>query len=299
MAGRRIEFTTSRTAEWTCVSRAASSLEGDSYYYSADHIALLIVPTFLQGVLRIPWFRRFYSRVLAPKGIYEYTIARTKYIDAVFQEALGQGVEQILIFGAGFDTRAVRLKTETDAVQVFELDVPLTQQGKLEQYAKRGVTIPPNITFIAIDFDKEALPDKLLAAGFRKGVRSLFILEGLLMYLQPQSVDETFKVMTMFAGAGSFVVFDYVHAAVLQQAGNYYGQEEIVKSVAKAGEHWLFGLDKDTLDKFLNKYGLRVVEHQDALDLERQYFTTPAGETVGRVNGTHCLVKAIKAAPQG
>ncbi len=299
MSGKRIEFTTSRTAQWTCVSRAASSLEGDSYYHSADHIALLLVPTFLQVVLRIPWFRKFYSQVLAPKGIYEYTIARTKYIDAVFQEALGQGVEQILIFGAGFDTRAVRLKTEPDAVQVFELDVPLTQQSKLKQYAKRGVIIPPNVTFIAIDFDKEALPDKLLAAGFRKGVRSLFILEGLLMYLQPQSVDETFKVMTAFAGAGSLVVFDYVHAAVLQQAGNYYGQEEIVKSVAKAGEQWHFGLEKDTLANFLNNYGLRVVEHQDAQELERRYFTTPAGETVGRVNGAHCLVKAIKATPQG
>lgn len=298
MSDRRIEVTISRTAEWTCVSRAASSLESDSYYRSADHIALLLVPAFLQRLLRITWFRRFYSRVLAPKGGYEYIIARTKYIDAVFQEALGQGVEQILIFGAGFDTRAVRLKTETGVTRVFELDVPLTQQSKLEQYAKRGVPIPPNVTFIAIDFDKEVLADKLLAAGFREGMPSLFILEGLLMYLQPQSVEETFKVIAAFAGEGSLVVFDYVHTAVLQQAGNYYGQEEIVKSVTKAGEYWHFGLEKDTLAEFLNKYGFSVTEHQDAQDLERRYFTTPVGETVGRINGTHCLVKATKSTLQ-
>lgn len=294
MSHRRIEHTTSRTAEWTCVSRAASSLESDPHYRSADQVALLLVPGFLRGMLRISWFRRFYSRVLAPKGIYEYTIARTKYIDAVYQEALDQKVEQILIFGAGFDTRAVRLETEPEAVQVFELDAPHTQQGKLEQYARRKINIPPNINFIAIDFDQETLSDKLLAAGFSKGVKSLFILEGLLMYLQPRSVDETFKVMTMFSGAGSLVVFDYVHAAVLQQTVDTYGQKEIVSSVAKAGEHWHFGLEEETLAKFLNPYGFRVVEHQDAQDLEQRYFTTPGGETVGRVNGTHCLVKAIK-----
>ena len=115
MSGSRIETTTSRTAEWTCVSRAASSLESDNHYRSDDHIALLLVPTFLKLLLKltthIPLIRRFYSQVLAPKGIYEYTIARTKYIDAVFKETLADGFDQILIFGAGFDTRALRFQT--------------------------------------------------------------------------------------------------------------------------------------------------------------------------------------------
>jgi methyltransferase (TIGR00027 family) len=260
---------------------------------------LLLVPTFLRFLLHIPVVRRFYSQVLAPRGIYEYAIARTKHIDAVFGEALAQGFAQILIFGAGFDTRALRFQAEAGETRIFELDVPITQQAKLDQYARRGLSIPANVEFISIDFDRESLPEKLEEAGFGRGGRSLFVLEGLLMYLQPRSVDETFKVIPGFAGEGSEVVFDYVRASVLQQAGSYYGEREIVKTVAKAGERWHFGIEEGELEGFLKKYGLRVSEHQDAQDLERRYFTDASGEIVGQVNGTHCLVRAVRsAAPQ-
>jgi methyltransferase (TIGR00027 family) len=257
-------------------------------------MALLLVPTFLKLLLHVPLVRRFYSRVLAPKGIYEYTIARTKTIDAAFKEALAEGVEQILIFGAGFDTRALRFQAQAGDTRIFELDVPITQQAKRDQLANRGLSIPANLEFIAIDFDRESLPDKLDAAGFRRGRRSLFVLEGLVMYLQPASVDATFKVIADFAGPDSEVVFDYVRASVLRQAGATYGEEEIATTVAQAGEGWQFGLEEGELPGFLDTYEFRVREHWDAHDLERRYFTTASGALVGRVNGTHCLVRAVK-----
>lgn len=257
-------------------------------------MALLLVPTFMRLLLHIRLVRRFYRQVLAPKGIYEYTIARTKYVDAVFQASLAEGFDQVLIFGAGFDTRALRFQTESGNTRIFELDAPITQEAKLAQYANRGLSIPANVTFISIDFDRESLPDKLEEAGFGKGARSLFVLEGLLMYLQPESVDETFKVIEEFAGEGSEVVFDYVLASVLRQAGSSYGEREIVNSVVKAGERWYFGIEEGELEGFLKKYGFSVTEHQDAHDLERQHFTERSGEIVGRVNGTHCLVRAVK-----
>jgi uncharacterized protein YndB with AHSA1/START domain len=119
-------------------------------------------------------------------------------------------------------------------------------------------------------------------------------LEGLLMYLQPESVDGTFKVIEEFAGEGSEIVFDFVRASVLRQAGSCYGEREIVNSVTKAGERWYFGIEEGELEGFLEKYGLRVAEHQDAHDLEQRYFTDRSGEIVGHVNGTHCLVRAVK-----
>ena len=297
VSGRRIETTTSRTAEWTCLSRAASSLESDSHYHSDDHLALLLVPIFLKLLLHIPLARKFCCRVFPPKGIYEYTIARTKYIDAVFQQVLADGCDQILIFGAGFDTRALRFRTEAANTKVFELDAPVTQKAKLGQYARRGLSIPANLEFISIDFDRASLSDKLEEAGFRKGRRSLFVLEGVLMYLQPESVDRTFKVIEAFAGEGSVIVFDYVRASVLRLAGSFYGEREIVKSVAKAGERWYFGIEEGELAQFLGHYGLIVGEHRDAQDLEQMYFTAAGGENVGRINGVHCLVKAVK--PKG
>ena len=71
----------------TCVSRAASALEKNPFYRSGDDLTPLLVPAALKHLLRLTLFRRFFTRVMAPRGIYEYVIARTRYIDAAFLDA--------------------------------------------------------------------------------------------------------------------------------------------------------------------------------------------------------------------
>ena len=67
-----------------------------------------------------------------------------------------------------------------------------------------------------------------------------------------------------------------------------------MESVAKAGEQWQFGIEDGELEGFLATYGFRVSEHHDAEDLERMFFSEAPGEIAGRINGTHCLVRAVK-----
>ena len=294
MSNKRIETTTSRTAEWTCLSRAVSSLEEDDCYRSDDTIALQLLPARIKLIFGNPLVRKYVYRLIPAKGMYEYVIARTKYIDAVFKEALAGRFDQILIFGAGFDTRALRFREISGTTKIFELDAPVTQEAKISQYRKRGLSIPPNLTFIPIDFDKESLSAKLEEAGFEKNKRSLFVLEGLLMYLQPESVDETFRIIRGFAGAGSQAVFDHVFSSVLRHEGVYEDERKIVDQVSKAGEGWQFGIEKGRIEQFLSKYDLRLCEQRDAHNLEQMYFTDPTGKIVGHVNGTHCLVRAEK-----
>ena len=294
MSNKRIETGTSRTAEWTCLSRAVSSLEEDDCYRSDDTIALQLLPARIKLIFGNPLVRKYVYRLIPAKGMYEYVIARTKYIDAVFKEALAGRFDQILIFGAGFDTRALRFREISGTTKIFELDAPVTQEAKISQYRKRGLSIPPNLTFIPIDFDKESLSAKLEEAGFEKNKRSLFVLEGLLMYLQPESVDETFRIIRGFAGAGSQAVFDHVFSSVLRHEGVYEDERKIVDQVSKAGEGWQFGIEKGRIEQFLSKYDLRLCEQRDAHNLEQMYFTDPTGKIVGHVNGTHCLVRAEK-----
>ena len=291
---RRIETTTSRTASMTCLSRASSAFEADSHYKSDDYIAPLLLPGLIKPLLHISLARKIFSRMVAPKGIYEYVIARTKYIDAVFAKALAEQFDQILIFGAGFDTRALRLQGKTQNTQIFELDVPVTQQAKIGQYQKQHLVVPSNVTFVAIDFDKESLPLKLDEAGFRMQQRSLFVLEGLLMYLQPESVHATFQTIREYAGTGSWVVFDYVHASVLRNEGVHYGESEIVKTVSSADEQWHFGIERGEIEQFLTAYDLKLINHKDAKGLEKAYFSNTDGRVIGSVNSTHCLVTAEK-----
>jgi methyltransferase (TIGR00027 family) len=294
MAEKRIETTTSRTAEWTCLSRAISSVEKDPHYKCDDDLALRLLPDHFRALLRIPRVGRLFIHAAAAKGMYEYVIARTKYIDSVFKEALTNGFDQILIFGAGFDTRALRFQNIAGGTKIFELDVPITQEAKLRQYQKRGLSVPPGVTFIPIDFDKESLPIKLQETGFKKGTRTLFVLEGLFMYLQPDSVHETLQTIQDFAGAGSEVVFDYVHASVLRGEGRYEDERKIVESVAKAGEKWQFGIEEGQLEPLLANYGFRLFDEANATKLEQVYFTDTNRRVVGNVNRTHCLVRATK-----
>jgi methyltransferase (TIGR00027 family) len=294
MDTRRIESRTSRTAEMTCLSRAASYLDSEPHYHSQDHLAVRLLPGIFNAFFHIPPFRRFFVRRLAPNGIYEYVIARTKYIDAAFAQALNRGFEQILIFGAGFDTRALRLGPGGGTTRVFELDAAPTQQAKIQQYHRRGLNIPSNLVFIAIDFDKEALPDKLDAAGFLNGCKSLFILEGVLMYLAPESVRATLRTIQTYAGDGSLLVFDYVRASVLRGERTLYGEAEITQTVSKVGESWRFGLDPDETASFVADYGFQVCDQKDAQALETAYFQDADGHRVGRVNATHCILTAEK-----
>jgi len=294
MLKKRIETTTSRTAEWTCLSRAISSLDKNRYYRSNDRLALSLLPGFIRLLIRILFTGRLFIRFFAAKGIYEYVIARTKYIDAVFRQALSDQVSQILLFGAGFDTRALRFQEEVRQTRIFELDAPATQEAKIGQYQKRRLSIPPNVMFVPIDFDRESLPLKLDQAGFKRDERSLFILEGVLMYLQPQSVAQTLQTIQDMASTGSEVVFDYIYASVLRHKNIYYGEKGTSESMAKAGEQWHFGIEKGEIVPFLSGYGFELHDHRDARELEDMYFKDRSGRTVGRVNGTHCLARAVR-----
>jgi O-methyltransferase involved in polyketide biosynthesis len=68
----------------------------------------------------------------------------------------------------------------------------------------------------------------------------------------------------------------------------------MVKTVSAAGEQWHFGIEKGQIEQFLARYAMQLIDHKDTQDLEKAYFSDPSGKTIGRVNGTHCLVTAEK-----
>ena len=290
MAESTLERKGSSTAGYTCFSRACATREADERFHGPDDMAEIFLPLFATVILNVPFLRRTFIHKIAPSGIYEYVIARTKYIDAAFQGALTEGCEQVLLFGAGFDTRALRFEAQAPGARIFELDAPPTQRAKRQQYQKRGLAVPTNLVFVPIDFEKESLPDRLDAAGFEKGRQSLFVLEGVLMYLEPESVWATFETIAAYAGPRSRLIFDYVRASVLRQEETLYGEEGAVETVSQAGARWRFGIDPAEVGPFLERYGFEVSDHKYAPALEREYFTEDDGRVVGRINGTHCLV---------
>jgi methyltransferase (TIGR00027 family) len=293
--GARIETKSSRTADFACLLRAASYVDKRECYLGPDDIAYMLVPPFLKLIARSRWLFKVFSRPFFPSGMYEYVIARTRYFDAVFREALEHGFDQIVIFGAGFDSRALRFSKLNKGTKVFELDAPTTQQEKLTALKTKKLEIPENLIFAPIDFNKEKVADKMAQAGFVAGRKSLFLLEAVTMYLPQESVESTFRFIEGVAGRGSLIAFDYIYAGVLRKENKYYGERETsLKTLAKVGEEWIFALEEGEDERFLSRHGFSLKDHSGKPELEDRYFKNSNGVIVGKINGTGAIATGIK-----
>jgi methyltransferase (TIGR00027 family) len=287
---RRIEKKSSRTASYTCMCRAASYLEKNSYFKSDDYIAVELLPKFIKFLIRFN-ILNLKGRI-SPKGIYQYVIARTKYIDSVFQQAIKNGIDQVFILGAGFDSRGIRFSGSNNNIKVYEIDTYYTRKAKIKQYKKRKIQKPENNIFISVDFEKEDIRTRLTENKFDGNKKTLFILEGLTMYLSQKSVEDTFELIRDYSEPDSLLVFDYIYASVLRKENKYYGENEIYQRVKKDYEKWTFGIEEEGIKNFLENYNFSVVEHLDSNAIEKKYFKDESGRIITKVNGTHCIVSA-------
>jgi methyltransferase (TIGR00027 family) len=292
MSNKRIETKSSRTAAYTCFARGCATREKDPRFRGPDDMAEVMFPPLARLSLNFSPLRKFMMRQMFPPGIYEYVLARTKVMDSVFIDALEARFAQIVLLGAGFDTRAVRFAGQNLGTKVIELDVPTTQQPKIEILRRKNVRLPQELVFAPIDFDKEDIFEVLSRADYLAGQKSLFLWEGVTMYLSAQAVDGTLNFIRSRAAPGSRVAFDYIYASVLRRENRYYGEQGIFETVSKTGEGWTFGLEEGEIESFLSERGFEIVAHYTPPELEKLYLTAEDGTLHGRVNGTHCIVVA-------
>jgi methyltransferase (TIGR00027 family) len=287
---KRIDKKSSRTAAYTCMCRASSYLEKENHFKSGDYIAVQLLPKFIK--ILILWHILNLRSRISPRGIYQYVIARTKYIDSILEKALANGFKQVVILGAGFDSRAIRFFKPNNTIKVFEIDTPHTQNAKIKQLKKRHIAIPENNIYVSVDFEKEDFKKRLLENGFANPQKTLFILEGLTMYLSQDTVEDTFRFIRANSAPGSLVVFDYIYASVLRRERKYYGEKAIYRRVKQDNERWTFGIEEGELENFLNQLNFKLIEHLDSNAMEHRYFTAESGNILTKVNETHCLVLA-------
>ncbi len=280
----RVETEVSRTAEVNCAFRAASFFESDPRYHADDFIAPRLLPGYIVPFVRFKLVRRFIMRNFSPPGIYEYIIARTKYFDEITEKALAGNFKQILILGAGFDSRAIRFGGAHRAARFYELDAYHTQRAKQGQLKKRNIDIPANLVFVTIDFKSESLGDKLGRGGLEKGEKSLFILEGLLNYLDETTAEGIWSGIKDFSPTGSWVICDFIFKSVLRRENRYYGEAAVRDKVNKYNEAWKFGIEEEGVDEYFEIRGFKVLEMSDSRKMEKRYFH---GERGDLINGTH------------
>jgi methyltransferase (TIGR00027 family) len=136
----------------------------------------------------------------APSRMGDYLAARTSFFDRVVVGALEEGVPQVVIGAAGYDGRALRYARP--GVRWFEADHPATQRDKRERLARLGI-LAPHVRFVAADFRTDPVADLLLAAGLDPAASTLFLLEGVAVYLEPAVLEALLRQFRQVAADGS------------------------------------------------------------------------------------------------
>ncbi|MDP9984014.1 methyltransferase (TIGR00027 family) [Pseudarthrobacter oxydans] len=201
--------------------------------------------------------------------------ARTSFYDAALGRHLPV-IDQLVILGAGFDTRVYRLPP-TGRVRCFEIDLPPTQAFKLRMLKKAGLATHL-ASYVPADLQAEDWFEKLVGAGFDPARPAFFLWEAVTMYLDRASVEATLRRIAATA-PGSVVAFDYFSAEAITSRSPFLRYARA--AAAFAGEPLTFGIDNtppasERSAEFVASFGLRLEEHHN-FGAETRRRPSPAG----------------------
>jgi len=257
----------SRTAEGIAVLRAieSSKPEGERLFY--DPYARKMIDAYSYVCSKFVVESGLYEKIW--HGAREYVCARERYIDDYLRECLAEGFKQVVILGAGFDMRAFRIEG-IEKTRVFEVDHPATQAAKLKKVNKIFKPIPNHVVFVSVDFNEQTLEERLLPSGYEESARTIFIWQGVTMYLTPSGVNNTLKFIAKHSAPGSAVIFDYFFKDELDENRNLLIARKFLKLI---GEELNFGINSGQLEPFLESRGFTDVRNAGADDLTRLYYS--------------------------
>lgn len=235
---------------------------------------LYLSPTlrFISAMSKMALVNRVVSGIIDRKwtGARTSGVARTRLIDEAVCKALEGGARQVVILGAGFDSRAYRIPG-IDRATIFEVDHPATSELKLKLTRNALGSVPGNVRFVQTDFNQQALTTVLENAGYSASLQTVFVWEGVSNYLTSEAVDSTLLLCSR-AAPKSQLVFTYIDERILADPQSFYGAEKIVKLLSDVGEKWTFGIDPQQLESYLKQRGLTLERDLSASQYREQYF---------------------------
>ena len=254
----------SRTAQRVAIRRAAHQLL-DQPRVLDDPLALRIIGSEAEEALRSdPKEHHAFSRAFRA-----FMAARSRYAEDELARAVAHGVTQYVVLGAGLDTFAYR--NPHPGLRVFEVDHPATQAWKREQLQAAGITIPPSLTFVPIDFEQQTLADGLEHSGFDASAAAFFSWLGVTPYLTREACMITLSFIAKLP-TGSGVVFDFAVDPALLNAGQRQALDALSKRVARYGEPFQLFFDPGKLQDELKAMGFHRTEFLQGKELNARYF---------------------------
>lgn len=220
-------------------------------------------------------------------GTLAFLAARTLAFDAGISEALDGGVIQVVIVGAGYDSRAWRMARP--GVRYFEVDHPATQADK-----RRVVPPGPGPIYVPVDLAADDPAARLREAGLDVAARAVFAAEGLTMYLAEEQVRGLFGALAAAAGSGSTLVTNFGVGFAPSGSGGIPGLTRRVL-VSMRGEPLRYEPSQAKAADLLAVAGWTVTETADGPEIGQQYLTTGAGLATNSLNPAAFVVRATRS----
>ena len=196
----------SSTARWVAFARGLAAYESPPLVQDPHAVELLDPPwsSLLRLAARYPRSSGVLVRALdvVSFGRSRFMSYRTRVLDDVLRHAVAEGIDQVVILGAGLDARAWRL-AELAGATVFEVDHPVTQS-----YKQRRVGAG-RVRFVPVNFEVQTAAEALVSAGFDASRPAAVIWEGVVMYLPPAAIDHTLSTMRQVLAPGSRLAVSY------------------------------------------------------------------------------------------
>ena len=226
--------------------------------------------------------RRLVNVHIAPSPL-----CRAAYTEQALKAAVSDGADQYVILGAGMDTFAFREPEFLSAHRVFEVDHPLTQADKKKRITRADWAVPDRLTFVPVDFTKDSLTQRLIAAGFDPKVKSFFSWLGVTYYLSAEAIGKTLAELSPLCADGSLLVFDYPDENFFS-ASERRVQNTIMMAKA-GGEAMQSAFSRGELKKLLHRHGFLIRELLTPDDIQRDIIGKAGADMKAFEHVNYCL----------
>lgn len=203
-------------------------------------------------------------------GVRPSLLSRTRWIDDQLHAVLRDGIGQIVILGAGYDTRAYRV-VGAENTRVFEVDHPNTIGIKMKGISTGLGRIPSNVVYVPVDFERQDFMSELLNRDFNKNEPTFFLMEGVMHYLEADTVDSVFRSIRALSAPRSKFVFSYIHRGLMDGSVDFGEMGRVAQTLEDAGELWKFDIDPEELRDFLDMRGFRLLLDAGSKEYRAQY----------------------------
>jgi methyltransferase (TIGR00027 family) len=208
---------------------------------------------------------------LTVAGLATSGLCRYRFIDEHLLAALPD-VAQVMILGAGYDTRAYRFATQIGPRPVYEVDLPPLSRRKAAVVAAHSDLFGhASVHRVEIDFRTQSLPDRLAGSGFAPGAATFVVWEGVSMYLTRDAVEATLAALASVCGSGSVVAMDF-----WQRVGGVGGRRlrlEAERGMELIGEPIGFAIPATDVDALFRPHAFEVIDLAEAGELTSRYAT--------------------------